>query len=260
MPFTGAHPLAITPLVRLRWLDPTSLAIGSMAPDFQYFLYGHEKGFIGHSMLGLVVWCVPVVVIVGLLFHHVVKWPLLVAAPRAVSSRLAASAAKGWPIRPIAIFVSAVIGGATHDLWDSCTHSQGFVVQRFPGLLRKMIDVPGLDQPMILHRVLQYVCSLIGVIVVGIMLWRAVRRRPAQALPELPRWRARLVLLASAAIGTLLVGVVVHRFLIGPSEIVVAVISGSIYGVIGGGLVLWDAGLRARSVSGGRDTTSAWPA
>jgi hypothetical protein len=259
MPFTGAHPLAIAPLLRLKWLDPTSLVIGSMAPDFQYFVYGHEKGLIGHSMLGLVVWCIPVVVIVGLLFHHVVKWPLLVAAPQAWARRLAPSAAAGWPLRPVAIAVSAVLGGASHDVWDSCTHSPGFVVSHFPNVLRVWVDIPGIDHPVLTCRLLQYVCSSVGFVAVGWLVARAVRRmRPVEWPGDLPRVRARLVFAACSAGGCAAVFWRVQRYLDGPSAVVVAAISGILFGMVLAGLLLRNAGLRARSVSAGRDTTSAW--
>jgi hypothetical protein len=225
-----------------------------MAPDFQYFVYGHEKGVLGHSMLGLVVWCVPVVVIVGLIFHRVVKWPLLVAAPAGVAARLVTAAAADWPWRPFAIVVAAVIGGASHDLWDSCTHSEGLVVTHFPGVLRTMVDIPGMDEPMILHRVLQYVCSVVGVIAVAWLVVRAVRRRAPVVLAPLPRWRARLVFLVAIAVGCAGVCWHVQRYLIGPTPYVVACVSGTLVGVIVASVLLREVGLRARSVSGGRDT------
>jgi hypothetical protein len=255
MPFTGAHPLAVVTLLRWRWLDATALVIGSMAPDFQYFVFGHEKGVLGHSMFGLVAWCLPVVVVVGLLFHRVVKWPLLVAAPAVVSRRLVASAGVGWPLRPLPIFVSTVIGGATHDVWDSCTHAEGFVVNTFPGVLRVMVDVPFVDQPMVLFRLLQYACSLVGVIALAVIVVPAIRRKPPVELPaDLPRWRVRLVFAIAAAAGCAGICFKVQRYLDGPSAIVVACISGILYGMVVAGLVVRDVGLRARSVSGGRDT------
>jgi hypothetical protein len=255
MPFTGAHPLAVVPLLRWRWLDATGLVIGSMAPDFQYFVFGHEKGVLGHSMLGLVAWCVPVVVVVGLLFHRVVKWPLLVAAPAAWSRRLVGSATTIWPVRPVAVLVSAVIGGATHDLWDSCTHSEGFIVNRFPGVLRQMVDVPFVDQPMVLFRLLQYACSLVGIVALAVIAVPALRRRAPVDLPaDLPRGRVRLVFLVAAAVGCAGICFKVQRYLDGPSSLVVACISGTLYGMVVAGVILRDVGLRARSVSGGRDT------
>lgn len=38
MPFTLSHPAAVIPLSRVKWLVPSAVLMGSMAPDFPYFL------------------------------------------------------------------------------------------------------------------------------------------------------------------------------------------------------------------------------
>src|SRR3954471_24303541 len=100
MPFTPAHPLAVWPFVRWhRWLrlDATCLAIGAMAPDFEYFIHGQQKGNFGHTLLGIPLWGVPATLILAALFHAIVKWPLLIVAPRWIAQRSIEAAARPWP-------------------------------------------------------------------------------------------------------------------------------------------------------------------
>jgi hypothetical protein len=68
----------------------------------------------------------------------------------------------------------------------------------------------------------------------------------------------RLVFVAGIALACAIVFWRVQHYLEGPSAVVVAAISGVLFGMVLASLVLRDVGLRARSVSGGRDTTSAW--
>ncbi len=52
MPFTLAHPAAVLP-VKNKWphlFNGTALILGSMAPDFEYFIRFKAQGTIGHSI------------------------------------------------------------------------------------------------------------------------------------------------------------------------------------------------------------------
>lgn len=51
MPFTLAHPAVVLPL-RHRLLHQEALIIGSMSPDFLYFLYGQASQSFGHRFDG----------------------------------------------------------------------------------------------------------------------------------------------------------------------------------------------------------------
>lgn len=259
MPFTGAHPLAIAPLLRIRSLDATALAIGSMAPDFEYFAHAEESGGFGHTLLGLVVWCLPVTVALALAWHHVVKWPLIVAAPQPIARRLAGPAARPWRWRPIPILVGALIGAASHDAWDAFTHADGFVVRRW-AWLRTQVDVPILGHTVI-HRVLQHGCSVVGFAAVIVVIARAIRRLPAIELPPLPAWKARGVLVGLVGLGVTATSIrIVRLHAIDAGDVVVAVIAGALAGMTVASLILRRDALSARSVSGGRDTNEAWHA
>ena len=102
MPFTASHPMAVLPVVGRLRLDTTCLVIGAMAPDFEYFMNGRLLGSFGHTLIGIAAWGVPVTLISALVFHAILKWPLLAVAPRWFARRAASFAARPRPVRPIA--------------------------------------------------------------------------------------------------------------------------------------------------------------
>src|SRR5215813_8309835 len=108
MPFTGSHPMAVLPF--LRWnalgLDPTSLVIGSMAPDFEYFAHGEQAGSFSHTLLGVAVFCIPMTLFLGVLWDRVVRGPTYVIAPVAVRRRLISGPwQERWTLRAVAACV-----------------------------------------------------------------------------------------------------------------------------------------------------------
>jgi hypothetical protein len=58
LPLTLAHPAAVLPF--RRWFVFSGLVIGSLAPDFEYFLYVPDSLRIGHTLPGVFLFCLPV--------------------------------------------------------------------------------------------------------------------------------------------------------------------------------------------------------
>jgi hypothetical protein len=233
VPFTGSHPLAVLPLVAAkRWLplDPTCLVVGAMAPDLEYFARGYiSGGKLGHEWIGLVVWCLPATLAVAWLWHAILKWPLALVAPRRLAARLVPHLARRWPSRGVAILAaSAIVGALTHLAWDACTHGDGFVVTRVPALAGPfpLTAIP-------VHRVLQVGCSVVGLAGLAIALARTTLRTPPVALPDVPRTRARLTMIAAIAIGAPLF--TLRLFLIGHTssgDFMVAPTTGALAGIL----------------------------
>lgn len=180
MPFTAAHPLAVVPLFarRLR-LDPTCLVIGSMSPDFEYFARVRLVSRIGHTLPGLVLWCLPVTLLSAWLFHRVVKEPAVRVAPRWFATRLAVLSQQPWPRMQggaalASLVVSALLGAITHDVWDGFTHRDMFGPQNI-AILREVHVMPVLG-PMELCRILQHTSTVVGLSVLAILGLRALRR------------------------------------------------------------------------------------
>jgi hypothetical protein len=128
VPFTGSHAAAVLPLLRAP-LPTSALVIGSMAPDFLYYLPGAPR-WPTHTALGVVTVDVALGAAGWAVWHGVLAGPALEAAPRGVRARLAGR------VHPPGVrhrlrdgrSVGRVLGGlalgaATHVLWDEFTHA-----------------------------------------------------------------------------------------------------------------------------------------
>ena len=187
----------------------SALVAGAVAPDLLYVdpIYRFATQQInGNLTLTLThefssaFWLDPLIALVLLaVFNLVVKRPLLALAPAALAARLPAV---GGPLS-LTVFlwtvVSAVIGAFTHVLWDAFTHGDGYFVRRFPDLFRAEVTATW-D----VNRILQYVSTLGGCLILAIWLYRWFRRAtPHPEAPEdlVPSWVRYVVLAATLALG-----------------------------------------------------------
>ena len=192
MPFTLAHPAAVLPLRPARALPFSALVVGSMSPDFPYFLLLHNELYhVGHSLLGLVTFCLPASLLVLAVYHGLLKFPLLALLPDGVQRRLLAPARWGGRVRSAGdaagTGAAIILGAFTHQVWDSFTHINGAVVTR----------VPWLHSPFPVYKVLQHGSTVVGLT----LLWWAFRRWLATLKPVpgelLPRPAPRAVIVAA---------------------------------------------------------------
>ncbi len=168
------------PLVYARGLrlDATCLVIGTMGPDLEYFARVKLVSRIGHELWGIAAWCVPVTILCAWLFHRVVKWPLVRIAPRAFAGQLAAYAERRWmpawtPGAVAILILSAALGSLTHIVWDSFTHAGTWGTEHV-AFLREFHDVPVVGR-MATHRILQHGCSVVALVILGILAVGALR-------------------------------------------------------------------------------------
>jgi lysylphosphatidylglycerol synthetase-like protein (DUF2156 family) len=155
MPFTLAHPAAVLPLLRSPFV-PSALIAGSMAPDVPYFLNaaGLKSTTAGdwyepflnathtHALSGLPISLLYAVALVAA--YWTVRAPITALLPTGLAlpepdRPSSKTRYAGW------LLVSALIGVATHVLWDVLTDPA---------------------------RPLQYVSTAFGLIVVGWFLWK----------------------------------------------------------------------------------------
>jgi hypothetical protein len=251
MPFTVSHTLAAMPFVyarRLR-LDPTCLVIGTMSPDFESFARVKVVSNIGHTLPGLVIWCLPMTLLCAWLFHRVMKWPLLRVAPRVLAERLAPGAERLWmpewtPGALAIVVLSAIIGACTHIAWDSFTHG-GMWGTDHVAALREIHTVP-LIGLMPAHRILQYGFSLVALIVLAVLAARSLRRVDPVPVETGGRllWFSIVVIATGLAYARMFAN---HETDIG--SLVVAPMSGLIYGSLTAAIV-------SRSISSPRRSSA----
>lgn len=156
MPLTFAHPAIAIPFAHTRSLHFTAFVIGTMAPDFEYFLRGYPFGTIGHTWFGMLWLNLP------LCFITYVVWQYI----QPTLYHYCAIANTTLPFTMTFFVRSALLGMITHILWDSFTHRSGFFVTHF-SLLRMPLYFP-------LYKWLQHGSTAVGLMIIGYFLWRQI--------------------------------------------------------------------------------------
>lgn len=195
-------------------LVASALVAGAVAPDLLYVgaAYRFATMYIDGNLtitrtheFSSAFWLDPLLALVILLiFQLLVKRPLLALAPSALAGRLPSPAVRPRIPSLVLVFwivVSTVIGAFTHVLWDSFTHYDGYFVRRWRFLTADI--TPFWD----VNRVLQYLSSLGGVLVIAVWLyfwWRKTPPSPVDATRYVSRAArygvlAAVVLLAAVA-------------------------------------------------------------
>jgi hypothetical protein len=199
VPFTISHCAAVLPLQKSR-LPLAALMIGSMSPDFAYFVPGDPDRMFTHSIAGLFWFCWPVSLVVWLLFVRVLEQPTLALLPDSWQARFAPSN-REFTLTTLALASAAIlVGGITHLIWDSFTHRGTAVVQALPGLHSVAFHVNGWRVRWFV--VLQHLSSMIGLLILLVWAWKLppVHQRPQQLLSvsNVMRIRAAAILIASS--------------------------------------------------------------
>ena len=161
----------------------SALVVGSLAPDFRYFLNLAPRSHFGHSFKGIFIVCLPVGLAVLWIFQQIMKLPLISLAPQSHQQRLAALA-KPFPwggARRFALIVASLLVGAiSHLVWDAFTHDRGLVVRNVPDM-RVPLEEFGTHRP--LYNVLQHGSTLLGMALLIFWYWRWFKRTPPHPVP-----------------------------------------------------------------------------
>jgi len=207
MPFTFAHPAAILPLRRSRFLQTVPLIIGSLVPDVPYFFptrFGREFPDT-HTLYGSFSICLPMGVAL-LVLTLILREPLTVllgARARWICLR-SIERFNARPLHwPIAL-LSIVIGSWTHIAWDSVTHQTGWTASRVAALSAP-ISVFGWDTAT--AHLLQYVSSVFGLVVLALWFRSLLGRVPAAVVQDQARPGARWLVLATISCTSIAIGV-----------------------------------------------------
>ena len=222
MPWTFAHPAAILPLRRFcpKYLSLAGLIIGSISPDFGYYVGYLSLLSKAHTPIGIISICVPVslllIVFVRLLHRYGAE---LLPTPhrQAILS-----------ITPIAItesisdffclIVSIVIGAVTHIAWDSFTHATGYARVFIPSLQIPLFTLSG--KTIYLYSILQHISTAFGIVIL-VITYRAwlVRTTLAQAFQDERYDRQRYTILLSLFFVSLIIAVTLAVFITDPSSV-----------------------------------------
>jgi hypothetical protein len=182
MPFTISHAAAVLPLQKLGGsrLPMAALMIGSMSPDFAYFLPGSLGRESSHDLTGILFFCWPVGLALWLLFVHVLERPTVELLPAEWRARVPSSD-RTLSLKTLAFAsIAIVLGAMTHIAWDAFTHAKTPVTEAFPALSAEVFSFH--NRPVRVFQILQVLSSVIGLLALAI--WARNLRRSAPRIRE----------------------------------------------------------------------------
>ncbi|MFC4403846.1 DUF4184 family protein [Gracilibacillus xinjiangensis] len=176
MPLTFAHPAAVLPFSRnSRYVDFLAMVLGSMSPDFEYFLRGMPYGEIGHTLSGFICFNLPIVIIVYWIYKFYIHQTLFSNLPSILQESSPKKVRSTRWLKVIVFLYSALFGMVTHVVWDSFTHLDGFMVRNFP-FLHYPVEIS--HYPIPIFKFLQHGGTLVGLLaIIAYMYFRAAKNR-----------------------------------------------------------------------------------
>lgn len=236
MPFTAAHPAIILPLLRFRYFSATGLVIGSISPDFEYFLKMSVDDTHGHTVAGLIYFDLPVTIFLAWLFHVVVKKNLIGNLPLYFQRRSQALLEYDFVSyiknNGRVFLVSALLGASSHIFWDSFTHNNTYFTRALPFYEGTYVPYDGVKYP--LFYALQYISTGLGLTAMVIYIL-TIKPSPMRvsSTPQVIYW---------ITIMTILTAIVWIRFLAFPGDynegnLVVSIVSGLVLSLVCCGLI-----------------------
>ncbi|MGZ3874770.1 MAG: DUF4184 family protein [Mucilaginibacter sp.] len=229
MPLTFAHPAVVLPFGKLskRWLSLTGLVIGSMAPDLEYFLRMRLVSIYSHTWAGLVWFDLPLAYLLVIIYELFMKDTLITHLPAGLNRRFFAF--RGYRAYYslqyfFAIFISVLIGAASHIACDGFTHPHGQFVHDFP-VLQRIIRLQG-------HRIyvfhfLQFAGTAAGMLIIALVCYFLPKGKLTRAKNIAPFWlQVALVTVVVVAI-RLAAGISLQRH----GDVVITLIDGGLLGL-----------------------------
>jgi hypothetical protein len=207
MPFTFSHPAIILPFAKLEkgWVSLTGLIMGSIVPDFEYFMRMDVKNSHGHTLGGLFYFDFPLGILLCFVFHKLIRNSLIKNLPLGLQRRFITFTYfewnhfffRNWNLVVVSIF----IGIGSHFLLDSFTNSEGFFVSLIPFLQRSFIYN---GESLMLFQVLYYIVSVAGLIIILYSIWQMpLHRKFRPTKPSFLYWTIMgLVTIASCILFT----------------------------------------------------------
>ena len=195
MPFTFSHPAIVLPLMFLsrKWFSLTGLVIGSLTPDFEYFLRMRIKSNYSHTIDGLFLFDLPLGLLLAFLFHSLVRDSLFDNLPIFFKSRFSTYKNFDWnkhfKQNWFVVIVSILIGAASHIFWDSFTHEHGYFVQIIPAL-QSTVNFLGMQISIL--KILQHSSTLLGGFIIAFSIYKLPTNKTGNEKINLKYWMVLL--------------------------------------------------------------------
>lgn len=231
MPFTFSHPALILPFTYLpkRWVSFTGLIIGSLTPDFEYFLKMKIQGSFSHTLMGLFLYDLPFGVFLAFVFHRTVKNDLFQNLPMFFKARLSKFNRFQWvdyfKLNWIIVIFSILIGAFSHLLWDSFTHYDGYFVNLISTLKNK-VELFGFQFS--IFNLLQHLSSLIGAIFIFLAFWKLPIEKMEEKQINLNYWISFFIIAVIVILIRFFCGLKIYHY----GDVIVTIISATLIGLI----------------------------
>ena len=190
MPFTFSHPAIVLPF-KYFWIkrfSTTGLVIGSIVPDFEYFVRFRNWTSVSHKWTGVLWFDLPVAMTLCFVFHEIVKRPLFENLPDLISSRVMRFSTFNWKRyfsrRWVTVIFSILLGIVSHLLWDRFTHMTYAFIESKPLPPTGHTDF----NPSPSYRIIQIFYSMFGLAVLTYTILRLPPRTVTPAGPKHPFW------------------------------------------------------------------------
>lgn len=217
MPFTFSHPAIVLPFTSFKkqLLSATGLIIGSMTPDFEYFVRMDVESHYSHTLLGLLWFDLPVGIILCFVYHGIIRNALIDHLPIFLRTRISVFKKfnwesffkQNWPL----VGLSILVGTASHLLWDGFTHRSGFFVKRI-SFLNENINVGSFTVPM--FEIAQHVSTIIGGVVI-ILVVLNLEQMPVSKKTNIHKyWLLIIAITIAIIVLRLITGVSIYQYAI----------------------------------------------
>ena len=191
MPFTFSHPAIILPLTYLprKWYSLTGLTVGSLIPDFEYFIRMKMQSTYSHTLDGIFWFDLPLGIIVTFTFHNIIRDNLYHNFYLGLKLRLITYTQLDWNSyfkkNWIVVIISIVIGASSHIFWDSFTHEQGYFISIIPALTNTKVlfnfQIPA-------YKLLQHTSTLLGGFAILFFLFKLPKHKYAPIQSNSKYW------------------------------------------------------------------------
>ena len=231
MPFTFTHPAIILPLNYLpkKWFSLTGLIIGSLVPDFEYFLRMKIESIYSHTFWGIFYFDLPLGILLTFIFHNFVKTELFKNVPTELNRRFIKCEKLNWnkyfTENWIAIISSIIIGTISHIFWDSFTHESGYFAQN----IKELTETTELFGREISNlKILQHASTFVGGLIIAYSIYKLPKTEIIENKINLKYWLSVFIIMLLTI--TLRIGIVENTKQIG--NIIVSLITAGIIGII----------------------------
>ena len=230
MPFTFSHPAIILPLNRLskNWISLTALVIGSITPDFEYFIRMRVLSTYSHTWFGLFCFDLPLGLFLLIIYNRLIKNKVIDRLPVYFNQRLSAFKNERPQYLGANFFVlifCLLMGTASHIFWDSFTHPTGYFVKHSHLLSHKIIIR---HFPVPVYSILQQLSSIAGALVIVYAVIKLLPGKTTTVKENAAYW-IKIVAIGIVALATrFATGLKLHDY----GDVVMSEISGLLIGLL----------------------------